>query len=326
MQLVRDLKFWSRTNAPLIFVVSFAILATFAIVVTPKNVAFAWPWDDVANWFTSALRNAVNANMETAISGMRMQDTTKLLTSSWTNLFGDNETIGIANFADSICNIVVKPIAFSILSFVILVQFVKITTSASSNDMIPCIREIFMFMIVAIILYSIIQYSDQLFKGVYEIINYIAGKVARTGQEMATTQYATEETDFGKLISMLIMSFFCVLVSIIASAITMVVCYARGIQLYAYLAFSPIPLSLIGIDETRSFGVAYIRNFAAVCLASCIILFVLYCIPYLSQIILVKAGEGNDIGQLIVNILIVAGVMILAVAKSGGWAKEVLGA
>lgn len=58
-----------------------------------------------------------------------------------------------------------------------------------------------------------------------------------------------------------------------------VVSWARTIQIYVLAAFSPIPLSLMALDETRQMGVDYLKNFAAVCLAGVIILVLLVSFP-----------------------------------------------
>lgn len=46
-------------------------------------------------------------------------------------------------------------------------------------------------------------------------------------------------------------------------AVSMVVALGRSVQLYVYAAFSPIPISLLGFDETKQIGIGYLKNFAA---------------------------------------------------------------
>ena len=54
--------------------------------------------------------------------------------------------------------------------------------------------------------------------------------------------------------------------------VTLVVSWARTLQIYIMAAFVPIPISLLALDKTRQMGVGYLKNFAAVCLAGVIIL------------------------------------------------------
>lgn len=42
------------------------------------------------------------------------------------------------------------------------------------------------------------------------------------------------------------------LVAWAASLVVVVMVFARAVQLYLYAAFSPIPFSLLGFDETRN--------------------------------------------------------------------------
>ena len=69
------------------------------------------------------------------------------------------------------------------------------------------------------------------------------------------------------------------LVVIVAYVVALVVSWARAIQIYIMAAFSPIPLALTSLDETRQMGVGYLKNFTAVCLAGVIILVLLVSFP-----------------------------------------------
>lgn len=329
MSITRNFKFFIRTNFLQIFTIIFVLGMSSLVLCVPKQVAFATPIDEFGNfmtgWLTAPLRSAINFFMSAAVDNMRVQETGNLLTASWNNLFGDSQTSSLAIYASTVCNTIVKPIAYSILGFVVLVQFVKMTTTASNNDQIPLIRDIVMYMISVIIFYSLIKYSDQIFISIYDIVNHIGQQMTHNTQQIADFAYIDDsENDIGKLIGILLMSIVVVLASMIASAVAMCVCYIRAIQLYIYMSFSPIPLALFGIDETRNYAVSFIRNFAAVCLAACIMIFIFYCIPMISQIIFAKTT--NDSVQLTVNVLLLAVLMVWSLTQSGGWAKEILGA
>lgn len=263
--------------------------------------------------------------MEQSFNNVRVNDTTNLLTASWNNLFGDGGTSAIAIYANTICNTIVKPVALSLLSLVMIIQFLKITIKANNNDSIPVVREVILFMAVFMILYTVIQNADKIFIGIYDLINYIGSSMVEQKSQMVDLVFANDsETDLGKLLLMIIMGILCFIVSLIASAAAMMLCYGRGIQLYLYLAFSPIPLTLIGIDETKSYGIAFIRNFVAVCLSSCLMLFIFYCIPLLSSVMIDKSS--NDLGMLVLNMFALSLLMIWSLIHCGGWAKEILGA
>ena len=118
------------------------------------------------------------------------------------------------------------------------------------------------------------------------------------------------------------------------------------------VTFSPIPLAFLGFEETRQSGISFIRNFCAAGLAGAIIMFILTAYPYISSAMLTSitgvgggdAGSniimglasiinftgGSSVGSLsgILGIITWAStsvLLILGLAKSGAWAKEILG-
>ena len=53
----------------------------------------------------------------------------------------------------------------------------------------------------------------------------------------------------------LIMSVICLLFGLVAFVLGFAMCYVRAWQIYIYAAFSPIPISLLGFEETRQMGI-----------------------------------------------------------------------
>ena len=123
--------------------------------------------------------------------------------------------------------------------------------------------------------------------------------------------------------------FFAVLVAYI---VALVVSWARAIQLYLMAAFSPIPLSLMGLEDTRQIGIGYLRSFASVCLAGVIILVILVSFPVvLGGLDAVNAGTGTPMDSVVgglsyaLQYLAVCVLLILSLVKSGAWARDVMG-
>lgn len=96
-------------------------------------------------------------------------------------------------------------------------------------------------------------------------------------------------------------------------------------------AFSPIPLALLSEDETRQMGVGYLRNFASVCLVGVVILVLLVIFPIvLGGLNAASAGVpvlDSVVGGLsyALQYLAMCILLILALVKSGGWARDVMG-
>ena len=134
----------------------------------------------------------------------------------------------------------------------------------------------------------------------------------------------------------LIMSVICLLFGIVAFVLGFAMCYVRAWQIYIYAAFSPIPISLLGFEETRQMGIGFLKNFASVCLAGAILLFLFVAYPFVLAGSVSSLSAGNDIlflmttssADSLINLLkgvAISVVLIFMIVKSGGIAKEILG-
>ena len=111
------------------------------------------------------------------------------------------------------------------------------------------------------------------------------------------------------------------------------------LQLYVYAAFSPIPISLLGFEETKQIGIGYLKNFAAAALAGVVMVLILYLYPHLVTALAVSGGLGKaemlglaqgvetfDSFGVIIKTIAVLITTMMGLVKSGSWAKEILGA
>ena len=116
---------------------------------------------------------------------------------------------------------------------------------------------------------------------------------------------------------------FLYLCSSVASIAVNFMALGRGIQIYVESMFAPIPLVLLGFDETRSWGVGYIKNLIAVCLSGTIMLIILRCLPIMMMSVFKTEGFAlnTDIG----NVIVIELVAIVGCFKSGSWARDILG-
>ncbi|MCD8316056.1 MAG: conjugal transfer protein TrbL, partial [Eggerthellaceae bacterium] len=102
--------------------------------------------------------------------------------------------------------------------------------------------------------------------------------------------------------------------------------------LYIMAAFSPIPLSLLALPESRSAGVGYIKNFAAVSLSGLIILILLISFPIiLGSIVALTPDTSTPLDTVAAGLtyalqyLAICILLILSLIKSGSWAKNIVG-
>ena len=329
--LTSNVKYFRETYFWQMVVVLFCLITTAVFLLVPTNCAYAGIFnvlDDINNWIAGIYKDAISATMRASIEGLNGQQTSNLLTASWNNLFGDDGTTAIAEYANRINSVVVKPIALAIFTLAVLIEFFKISSDASkANDEMPGVRETMTFLVMFLIMFWFISNADKLCIAIYDLVNTIAQKM--TGDYDAIKDIAFDSdsigtNDLGKLFWMAIAASIAFIVSFVVSAITMVVCYARALQLYTFMAFSSLPLSFILIDETRQWGLGFLKSFAAVCLSSCILLFIFYATPMVANVILGKVSGGFDI-TMIVQMLVLYFLIAYSAIKSGGWARDILG-
>lgn len=149
--------------------------------------------------------------------------------------------------------------------------------------------------------------------------------------DLSAVSITTTDDDVAALIAMLVVALVSWLVVIVAYVVALVVSWARAIQIYIMAAFSPIPLALTSLDETRQMGVGYLKNFTAVCLAGVIILVLLVSFPIvLGGLNAASAGVpvvDSIVGGLsyALQYLAMCVLLILSLVKSGSWARDIMG-
>lgn len=99
-----------------------------------------------------------------------------------------------------------------------------------------------------------------------------------------------------------------------------VICIARFIEIYMYVAISPIPIATFPSDEMSQIGKNFLKSFAAVCLQGTLIFLVLTFFP----VLLSQQLIGDDVSAF--NLLLYSLVLILAVFGANRYAKSMLNA
>ena len=143
--------------------------------------------------------------------------------------------------------------------------------------------------------------------------------------DLTAVSVVTEDDDVPALIALLLVSVISWVVVLGAYIVALVVCWARAIQLYIMAAFSPIPLSLMALDDTR------LKNFTAVCLAGLIILILLIAFPLiLGGLTGASTSTGTPIDGIATGLtyalqyLAMCVLLILSLVKSGAWARDIV--
>lgn len=324
------------------FAIVFIAIFIFCIICFP-TVALAWPWDDVLesidNWFKGLLAGCVNGLLTGCFSMVKEMGASSPLTADWNNLLAGNASGGstLLQYASDISNGIVKPIGCGVLTFVVLIQLIKISGRMDSNGTLPAIKEILTLFVTIAIFIWLINHIDELCAGIYQLVNGISKAFLKysSGGTDAELKIITPESysdvSYADLFAAILMSIFAYVIAMGAYVVALALSYARAIQLYVMAAFSPLPASFLGIDETRQWGVNFFKNFVAVALAGSIMLFTLLAFPFiLGAIVGTQSTEftwSNTSGFLItvLKMLSVDVVLLIGLIKSGAWAKDILG-
>lgn len=285
---------------------------------------------------------------------------TSFITGTLSTLFG-NETVW--GFVTGIHQTLVIPLAESILALFMLVQLVKISQRIDSTATLPAVKDIVFLAVTYVLMHWLIVNSLDIMSAIYTEFNNIAssgllGSANPDGNwEPAVDLSSIEDwsgADMGACFALLIVALLSVLTGLVGYVIAIVVALARGVQIYVMATFSPIPLSLLGFDETRQMGVGFLKNFCAACLAGAIMMFIFAAYPYISTAVLTSINSGGTsattpaalLSATVVEVVTGSGVaatgvfagflgilswvagtvlLIVGVVKSGSWAREVLG-
>lgn len=250
----------------------------------------------------------------------------------------------------------VIPIAESILALFMLVQLVKISQRIDATATLPAVKDIVFLAVVYVLIHWFIVNSLDIMQAIYKIavdniIPEIGTAQSNTGffnGELTTSNIPDstwDELTIGGCFLTFCASILSVIGGVVAYMVAFIVAYARAWQIYAMAAFSSIPIALLGFDETRQMGIGFLKNFAAAVLAGAVMMFLLVIYPLALStmttasgvtggasilfLISIPAGGTASLASASVLILLeflaITFLLIIALIKSGAWAKEILG-
>lgn len=260
-------------------------------------------------------------------------------------LFGNEE---VWKLVKDVHSAAVVPIGEGILGLFMLIQLVKISQRIDATATLPAVKDIVFLFVTYVIMHWLIIHSLDLATATYDVINKITTNAAlspSSALDKSPLDFgAADDSDIdwskasiGGCFMLVLFGGLSFFVGGVAFLIGLVMALARGIQLYMYAAFAPIPLSLLGFDETRQSGISFIKNFISLCLAGAIMIFSLVAYPKIltavatsgfTDNVMVKmmmGGSSVDSLRTLLTGLAVTILLCLALVKSGAWAKEILG-
>lgn len=158
-----------------------------------------------------------------------------------------------------------------------------------------------------------------------------------------TVEYLTplvkKVSGFGNILGMFLSSFIVIVAIKICGLLVQVIAYGRMFELYVYLVVSPLPCSFMPLGNGDGGGVSritskFFKSFIAVCLQGVMMIIVIRVFDMVMGNAILKtlssAAANNNtnaaITDLIYTMLLGAIALVMAITKSGSWAKSILDA
>lgn len=313
------------------------LAAAAALALLLPTPAYADIAGDINSWLCDLLRDLCNwifAAQADVLAGIGYDG---VLSSAFDSMLGTAGEITMYDVARGVWEVAILPIGCGVLSLVFTVQLIHVSQRMDGDARMPGVREVVYLLVFFAVFLFLVQHSFGLMASIYEVVRLAIRRVSEAfgaggALDLTEVSIVTTEDDVPAMLAMVVVALVSWVVVIAAYVVALVVSWARALQIYVMAAASPIPLSIMALDETRQMGVGYLRNFAAVCLAGLIILVVLVSFPIvLGGLNAASAGTGTPVDSVVgglsyaLQYLAMCILLILALVKSGAWARDIVG-
>lgn len=326
-----------------------AVLAACALVLLIPHPAYAGilgDFLDIPGMIKTWLLQAAGTCFNTYFGVINQTLNANFIQGAFNSLFGTEEPF---NVIKDFYQAGVIPVGHAILGLFMLMQLIKISQRIDATSTLPAVKDIVFLVVMYCILSYFIDNALDLVSAIYDLFNGLVGNVSDKLQssDWSVSGITFEDGDadsatIGGCFMLLLFGLLSWAFGLVLYVVAMIVALARSVQLYVYAAFSPIPVSLLGFEETRQIGIGYLKNFAAAALAGVVMVLILYLYPHLVTALAVSGGVGkvemlaiatggsaiesfDGFGVFFKSWAVIL-VTVMALVKSGSWAKEILGA
>lgn len=320
------------------FVLAFAgtFLILSSLMLFP-DFAFASIADDINKWLCGVLRDCCNWIFANQINMLKSIGYDGILAAGFDSMLGTAGNTTMYSLVHGVWQVAILPIGCGVLGFVFTIKLIQISQKMDGNASLPGVKEVVFLLVFFAVFLFLIQNSFDLMASIYSITKLAIERVINmfgTGGaiDLNAVSIVTTDDDVAALVAMLIVALISWVVVLVAYIVALVVSWARAIQLYLMAAFSPIPLALMGTEDTRQIGIGYVKNIVAVCLAGIIILVLLISFPIiLGGLNAANPGTGTPIDGIAngltyaLQYLAMCILLILSLVKSGSWARDIVG-
>lgn len=244
----------------------------------------------------------------------------------------------VYEYSNTVMQSVCMPVAYVVLALFFVMELYKASTriDGSGGGTPLGVEMVFRVMFKMVICKMVVDKVPLLMKAIFDVTAELSqsirdlnsGEGISKGMELAEAEKVVSDIGFIPGIPVLLLCFIVFLITLFAVAFANVIIITRFIELYIYLAVSPIPIATIPNEELSQIGKNFFKSFAAVCIQGTLIYLVLTFYPMIFNQAFqdTTTAENTNIYMILLGTLSYSIVLILAVFSTGKWAKSICGA
>jgi len=252
------------------------------------------------------------------------------------NIGYGNLSVGLSEFNSGmfatvvqIAQMVVTPIALSLLTLFLMLELIEILKKAAGSGGVT-MEAMIPFIFKFVISYALVNGAVGLLTGIFNItlsiINNITLSIGLNSDflDLEATRYYVSETGFAEQLDLFVVVFLVSVIVMLGSVIINIKITMRMIEIYVFISLAPLPLSTLGSSEASLMGKSFLKSFTAVCVQGIVMLVYLSMASGMFATIGTWTADGSYIG----SIWGIAGFMILlvfAIQASETTAKKIIG-
>lgn len=223
---------------------------------------------------------------------------------------------------------IVQPIALTIVVICFLVEFLKITVQMDILKWEYGLKVMFKFVLAKVCMDGAFYLLGAIFTTSMEWINSIGTVGGSVGADTWNTiQPIVSRYNMFEMLGVAISLGIMFLAVWAVSLAVQIMAYARKFEIIIYLAIAPLPCAFLPLEGGGASRIPqkYILTFASVCLQGVFMimsvkLFNVLCTESINTAIRSGTYLGGIVGELFIGVC----VLLMAIVKSGSWAKSVL--
>lgn len=239
--------------------------------------------------------------------------------------------IELYGYVKTIMENVVMPVAYVILALFFMIELYKASQKVegigggSSLGAEVIFRAMFKMALCKIAVDSSLLFMEAIYSVFQQITTGISstltgGPGIDPGIDLNAINNHIDSLGLGGQIGMFVELFIVRQGVIIIFALVKVICIGRFIEIYMYVAISPIPIATFPSEDLSQIGKNFLKSFAAVCLQGTLIYLILTFFPVILSDNLLNENSAPF------DLLLYSLVLILAVFGANRYAKSMLNA